>query len=170
MRRTQLLVVIRALIGMYNGVRSRARSYCFRYTGSGSHSRCCAAAAVVGLLYVPLLNHGRIPTGSLDTYVQNFRFNGPVFPALALVKPPQLLAGLAVLAGSGTATWLRCAVPERSPDTFAWDAFALPMTASLLCAPAVFPWYLLWLLPFLMSALTLLITIWTVSIIPTYIM
>src|SRR5437016_1298437 len=30
------------------------------------------AAAVVGLLYVPFLNHGRIPIGSLGTYVQSF--------------------------------------------------------------------------------------------------
>src|SRR5437870_805650 len=122
------------------------------------------AAAVVGLLYVPFLNHGRIPIGSLGTYVQSFRFNGPVFAALDRVAPPQLLAGLAVLVGLVTATWLRSAAPEWSPDLFAW-----PMAASLLCAPVVFPWYLLWLLPFLMSASTLLIIIWTVSIIPTYV-
>jgi hypothetical protein len=123
------------------------------------------AAAVGGLLYVPFLNHGRIPIGSLGTYVQSFRFNGPVFAALHQVAPPQLLAGLAVLVGLVTATWLRSAAPEWSPDLFAW-----PMAASLLCAPVVFPWYLLWLLPFLPSASTLLIILWTVSIIPTYVM
>jgi alpha-1,6-mannosyltransferase len=122
------------------------------------------AAAVVGLLYVPFLNHGRIPIGSLGTYVQTFRFNGPVFAALDRVAPPQLLAGLAVLVGLVTATWLRSAAPELSPDQFAW-----PIAACLLCAPAVFPWYLLWLLPFLTSASTLLIILWTVSIIPTYV-
>src|SRR5437762_6514768 len=122
------------------------------------------AAAVVGLLYVPFLNHGRIPIASLGTYVQTFRFNGPVFAALDQVAPPQLLAGLAVLVGLATATWLRSATPEWSPDLFAW-----PMAASLLCAPVVFPWYLLCLLPFLMSGSTLLIIIWTVSIIPTYV-
>jgi hypothetical protein len=123
------------------------------------------AAAVVALLYVPFLDHGRIPIGSLGAYVQGFRFNGPVFAALDHVAPPQLLAGLAVLAGLMTATWLRSAATERSLDSFAW-----PMAASLLCAPVVFPWYLLWLLPFVTSASTLLIVLWTVSIFPTYIM
>jgi hypothetical protein len=122
------------------------------------------AVVVVGVLYVPFLNHGRVPIGSLGTYVQTFRFNGPVFAALDRVASPQLLAGLAVLVGLVTATWLRSAAPERSPDLFAW-----PMAASLLCAPAVFPWYLLWLLPFLTSASTLLIIVWTVSIMLTYV-
>jgi len=140
------------------------------------------AAAVVGLLYVPFLNRsffnrsflnpGRIPIGSLGTYVQNFRFNGPVFAALDRVVPPPLLVGLAVIAGLVTATWLRIrrAAPEWSAHQFAWPMFAWPMAASLLCAPVVFPWYLVWLLPFLTSASTLLIIIWTVSIFPTYVM
>ena len=55
-----------------------------------------AAAVVVGLLYVPFLNRGRIPIGSLGPYVQSFRFDGPVFAALDQLAPPQLLAGLAV--------------------------------------------------------------------------
>ena len=114
------------------------------------------AAAVVVLLYVPFLNHGHIPIGSLGTYVQTFRFNGPVFAMLDRVAPPQLLAALAVLVGLVTATWLRRVTPEWSPDVLAW-----PMAASLLCAPAVFPWYLLLLLPFLTSSSTLLILLWT---------
>ncbi len=123
------------------------------------------AAAVVGILYLPFLNHGRIPIGSLGTYVHSFRFNGPVFAILDRVAPPQLLAGLAVGVGLVTAIWLRRAGPEFSPDVFAW-----PMAATLLCAPVVFPWYLLSLLPFLTSASTVPIIIWTVSIYPTYLM
>jgi alpha-1,6-mannosyltransferase len=124
------------------------------------------AAGVVGLLYLPFLSHGHIPIGSLGTYVQTFRFNGPLFAALDQVAPPRLLAGLAVLAGLATATWQRKrnASPECSPDQFAW-----PMAASLCCAPVVFPWYLLGLLPFLTSASTLPIIVWTVSIVPTYV-
>ena len=122
------------------------------------------AIAVVGLLYLPFLDRGRIPIGSLGTYVQGFRFNGPVVAALHQVASPFLLAGLAVLAGLATATWLRSVAPEFSLAAFAW-----PMTAALFCAPVVFPWYLLSLLPFLCSASTLLIVVWTVSIIPTYV-
>jgi alpha-1,6-mannosyltransferase len=173
------------------------------------------AAVVVGLLYVPFLNHGRIPIGSLGTYMQTFRFNGPVFAALDRVAPPQLLVALAVLVGLATATWLRIAAHEWPPNGLSGSrqkalqdtdrnhasqgtlttedtefhrgdatvipvcnsvspavqasAFAWPMAATLLCAPAVFPWYLLWLLPFLTSALTLLIIVWTVSIMLTYV-
>jgi len=121
------------------------------------------AAAVFGLLYVPFLNHGRIPLGSLGTYVQSFRFNGPVFAMLEQMMTPQIAAGLAVLAGFLIAIWMRQRSAECSPEAFAW-----PMAASLLCAPVVYPWYLLWMLPFLRSASTTPILIWTISIIPTY--
>jgi len=122
------------------------------------------ATIVVGLLYVPFLKHGWIPIGSLGTYVQSFRFNGPVFATLALVVPPQLVAALAALVGFLIAVRLRTGSPALSSGAFAW-----PMAGSLLCAPVVYPWYLLWMLPFLRSPSTLPIIIWTVSIIPTYV-
>jgi alpha-1,6-mannosyltransferase len=122
------------------------------------------AALAVALLYVPFLNHGRVPLGSLGTYVRTFRFNGPVFAALDRVASPQLLLGLAVLVGFAASICLRRTQDQPLPNVFAW-----PMAASLLCAPAVFPWYLLWLLPFLTAASTTLIILWTVTVIPTYV-
>jgi hypothetical protein len=125
------------------------------------------AATVVALLYVPFLKQGGIPIGSLIAFVQMFRFNDPLFAQLEGVVP-QIAAGLPVVFGFLIAARLRktrkITLPEPSPDVFAW-----PMAASLLCAPTIYPWYLLWLLPFLRSVSTLPIVIWTVSIIPTYV-
>jgi hypothetical protein len=121
------------------------------------------AAIVFGLLYIPFLDHGRIPMGSLGTYVQSFRFNDPVFTLFERVLSPQVATGCAVLVGFLVAMWLR-----RKSAAWSSDAFAWPMAASLFCAPVIYPWYLLWLLPFLRSVGTLPILIWTLSIIPTY--
>ncbi len=121
------------------------------------------AAIVIGLLYLPFLNHGRIPIGSLATFVQRFRFNDPLFATLERVVAPQVVVGLAVLIGFLTAIWMR-----RKSAAWSSDAIAWPMAASLLCAPVVYPWYMLWLLPFLRSAGTVPLIIWTVSIIPVF--
>jgi alpha-1,6-mannosyltransferase len=121
------------------------------------------AILIVGLLYVPFLHGGRAPTGSLGVFVQRFRFNDPVFETLVRIVSPRSVAGLAVLVGLAISVWLRRGHDEYSPDTFAW-----PMAASLLCAPVVYPWYLLWLLPFIGSVSTVPLMIWTTSIIPTF--
>jgi glycosyl transferase family 87 len=121
------------------------------------------AVFVFALLYLPFLERGRIPTGSLGAYVQSFRFNDPLFAMLERVTNPQVSAGMALLAGLLAAIWMR----TRSAD-FSSGAFAWPMATSLLFAPVVYPWYLLWLLPILRSVSTMPIIIWTVSIIPTY--
>jgi alpha-1,6-mannosyltransferase len=121
------------------------------------------ALLTFGLLYVPFLEDGRIPMQSLSTYVQRFRFNDPVFATLERMASPQIVAGFAVLVGLITAVWLRSKDSAFSADKWAW-----PMAASLACAPVVYPWYLLWLLPFLRSTSTLPIMVWTISILPTY--
>ena len=122
------------------------------------------AAIVFALLYLPFLSHGRVPLGSLGTYLQSFRFNDPVFAALEGVASPQVVLGIAALVGVLIAIWFRTKSQTLSADAFVW-----PLAASLLCAPVVYPWYLLWMLPFVRSVPTLPIIIWTVSIIPTYI-
>jgi hypothetical protein len=122
------------------------------------------AITVVGLLYVPFLKRGWIPIGSLGAYVQRFRFNDPVFATLERLAAPQFVAALAVLVGFLIAIRLRSGSAALPSDAFAW-----PMAGSLLCAPVVYPWYMLWMLPFLRSLSTLPIIIWTASIIPTYV-
>ena len=122
------------------------------------------AAVTFGLLYMPFLNHGRIPIGSLGTYIQRFRFNDPVFATLEGMMAPQVAAGLVILVGFLVAAWQRKKSEGRQSDTFAW-----PMAAALFCAPVVYPWYLLWLLPFLRSTSTLPLIVWSVSILPTYV-
>jgi len=121
------------------------------------------AVLVFGALYLPFLEGGRIPTGSLGAYVQSFRFNDPVFAMLEQVASPQAVAGLAVLVGFLAAVWMRSRSNDLSSGAFAW-----PIAASLFFAPVVYPWYLLWLLPFVRSVSALPIMVWTVSIIPTY--
>ncbi|HZQ23360.1 MAG TPA: glycosyltransferase family 87 protein [Terriglobales bacterium] len=120
-------------------------------------------AIIVGFLYMPFLHHGRIPIGSLGTYMHSFRFNDPLFAMLERLASPQSAVAFAAVAGFLVAIYFRRNSAEVSSEALAW-----PMAASLLCAPVVYPWYLLWLLPFLRSARTLPLMIWTVSIIPTY--
>jgi alpha-1,6-mannosyltransferase len=120
------------------------------------------ALLVVGLLYVPFLEHGRIPIGSLGTFVRSFRFNDPIFATLERVASPQAVAALAVLLGFVTAVWLRSKQPVFSTDALGW-----PMAVSLACAPVIYPWYLLWLVPFLGSPSTLPLMVWSVSILFT---
>jgi hypothetical protein len=121
------------------------------------------AASAFGLPYLPFVKAGRIPIGSLAIYVQQFRFNDPVFPILERAVGPLFAAGVAVVVGLVTAGWWRARRPRCSPDAWAW-----PMAASLACAPVVYPWYLVWLVPFLRSVATLPLAIWTLSVLSTY--
>jgi len=121
------------------------------------------AVLVVAMLHVPFLEHGRISIGSLATYVQRFRFNDPLFALFECVAGWHVAAGLAVVAGLATAMWLRGKPPNCSSEVWGW-----PMAFSLACAPVIYPWYLLWLVPFLRSVQTLPLVVWSVSILSTY--
>ena len=121
------------------------------------------AAVLIALLYTPFLHPGPLPLGSLGTFVQRFRFNDPVFAAIERVLRPQAAAGVSVLFGLVAAVWLRAKHPAFSPDGWAW-----PMAVLLASAPVIYPWYLLWLVPFLQSASTLPLMIWTLSVLSVF--
>jgi hypothetical protein len=118
---------------------------------------------VIGVLYTPFLERAAFPIGSVGTVVQRFRFNDPIFVTLARLLTPQVAAALAGVFGFGVAVWLRRRRPVSSPDQWAW-----PVAASLVCAPLVYPWYLLWLVPFLGPALTLPLLVWSLSILSVF--
>ncbi|HET7841134.1 MAG TPA: hypothetical protein VFM21_05985, partial [Terriglobia bacterium] len=113
--------------------------------------------------YVPFLKAGTIPVGSLGVFVQRFRFNDPLFAVLEPSVGARFAAGLAILAGLAAAAWVRAKPGRCEADAWAW-----PMAASLACAPVVYPWYLLWLLPFLRSVSALPLTVWSLSVLSTY--
>ena len=72
-----------------------------------SHSPRCAGGSR-GRTPVRAISESRPHSDRLAGNVcADFPINGPAFAALDRVTPPQLLVGLAVLAGLVTATWLR---------------------------------------------------------------
>ena len=123
------------------------------------------AAAIVALLYVPFLIMAAFRPARLARMCRLSALTVPCLRHSPWWCLRSCWLGSQSLVGLVTAAWLRSAAPEWSSDQFAW-----PMAACLLFAPVVFPWYLLWLLPFLTSASTLLIILWSVSVIPTYVM
>jgi alpha-1,6-mannosyltransferase len=122
-----------------------------------------AGLAFLAVLYLPFVHDGSVPLGSLRAYLAEWRFNAPLFTALAPHAAPSTLAGLAVLAGLVVAAWARRRLPD---DAAAW---AWPVAAALAFAPSVYPWYLLWFTPFLFAPGTRPLAVWTVAILPTYV-
>ncbi|ABS24553.1 conserved hypothetical protein [Anaeromyxobacter sp. Fw109-5] len=115
--------------------------------------------SVLAALYLPFWLGGDPALGSVPAIVQRFRFNGPVFQAAAAASTPAIAGALAVGAGLAVAAWARARLPATSPAAWAW-----PLGAALLCAPLVYPWYLVWLTPFLVARATLPLLVWTLSI------
>ena len=123
------------------------------------------ATALFGLLYVPFIGGASLlPTGSLAVYTEKWRFNGPVFAVLESWLPVSVILGLAVLAGLSVATYVRRRLTADAPEAWAW-----PFAAALLLMPAVYPWYLVWLTPFLTVRANVPLLTWTVASVVTYV-
>ncbi len=121
------------------------------------------AAVLVGLYAWFAGDAGGLAVGSLGEYARRWRFNGP--PFLAVEQAVGMPAALVAPVGAGllVAGWLRVRGLEESPAAWAW-----PLGATLLLMPAIYPWYLLWLVPFLTVRATLPLGVWTVSVLLTY--
>lgn len=122
------------------------------------------AIGVALLLVVPFTLTGDPSLGAIPNVVANIRFNSPVFHPLAWAISPQIAAAVALLSGLGVAMWARRRLSASDPAGWAW-----PMAVSLVAAPVIYPWYLLYLTPFLFSAATLPLTVWSIAVLPVYV-
>ena len=123
-----------------------------------------AGLAVPLALYVPFWGRHHLPLGSIPEVIDRFRFNGPIFSGVESLAGPGAATAFAIAVGLAVAAWARRRLPLASPEAWAW-----PMAAALLCAPLVYPWYLLWLAPFLVATETVPLAIWSVSVLGTYV-
>ena len=124
-----------------------------------------AALGLVGLVYLPFLDTGfSLPVGSLGTYLASWRFNGPIFGILAPRIGALTVSVIAVTVGLVVAAVARKTMTVDDPSAWAW-----PMAASLLLMPVVYPWYLVWLTPFLITRRVWPLTAWTLVSILTYV-
>jgi alpha-1,6-mannosyltransferase len=123
-----------------------------------------AAGAFLALLYVTFTKGGALALGTVPSVVQHIRFNGPFFRWIGRATSPQAAAVFAVALGTLVAIWARWRLSAANPAAWAW-----PMGAALLWAPVIYPWYLLYLTPFLLTTSTLPLIVWTLAVIPTYV-
>jgi alpha-1,6-mannosyltransferase len=122
-----------------------------------------AGAAVLAALYLPFTYGTELPLGAVPNVVAHIRFNGPIFRAISELAAPRAAAAMAVMVGLVAAAWARRRLPPHEPAAWAW-----PMALALAAAPVVYPWYLLYITPFLFSALSAPLIAWTFSVIPVY--
>ena len=124
-----------------------------------------AGVGLIGLAYLPFLDLTLTPpVGSLGAYTENWRFNGPIFALLEPWLGVVPVLALATAAGVGVASVARRTMSVDDPAAWAW-----PLAASLLVMPAVYPWYLLWLTPFLTTRATWPLAAWTLGSMLTYV-
>ena len=115
------------------------------------------------LLYLPFASGTDVLFG-IQNVVQHIRFNGPVFRAVAGLTSAEVAARVAVGLGLLTAVWCRWRLHADDPAAWAW-----PMAVAILCAPVVYPWYLLYLTPFLLMRSTLPLIVWCCSVLMAYV-
>jgi hypothetical protein len=123
-----------------------------------------AAGALFALLYIPFMGGSGLPVGAVPNVVAHIRFNGPVFRLIAAAGSPLVAAAFAVLLGLAVAAWARWKLDASDPAAWAW-----PMATALACAPVIYPWYLLYLTPFLFGAATLPLLAWTLTALLAYV-
>ncbi len=120
-------------------------------------------AALLALLYFHFHDPGSTALGAVPNVIAFIRFNGPVFLAIAGWTSPQVAAAAALLLGLGAAFLARARLTASDPAAWAW-----PMGIALLCAPVIYPWYLLYLTPFLFTRATLPLLAWCFSGLAAY--
>jgi glycosyl transferase family 87 len=122
------------------------------------------AAALAAGLALPFVVGHSMPLGALPGVVAGVRFNGPAFQFIRNATSPQFAAAVAVAAGLLTAAWCRWKLAADDPAAWAW-----PMAVSLAFAPVIYPWYLLYFTPFLLTRATAPLIAWTIAVIPAYV-
>ena len=127
--------------------------------------RDAALAGVIALaLFLPFVRGaGWFPVGSLGVYAERWRFNGLVFEWLEPSLGTAGVLALVTIAGLTVAACARRCLPQNAPAAWAW-----PMATALLLLPVVYPWYLLWLTPFLIARSTAPLVVWSLGVFFTY--
>jgi len=119
-------------------------------------------AGLFVLLYMPYASGTDVLFG-VQNVVQHIRFNGPAFRAVAGATSPDIAARVALSLGLLTAVWCRWKLSVDHPGAWAW-----PMGIAILFAPVIYPWYLLYLTPFLLIRTTLPLIVWGCAVLMTY--
>jgi alpha-1,6-mannosyltransferase len=122
------------------------------------------AGILLAALYFRFAHDGSLTFGSVPNVVAHIRFNGPVFAAIAALTTAQTAAAVAIGVGLLAAAIARWRLTATDPEAWAW-----PMALSLAAAPVVYPWYLLYLSPFLLVRATLPLTVWSFTSFLTYV-
>ena len=121
------------------------------------------AGGVLAACTAPFVWSGLPPAGSIPDIVQRFRFNAPLFEWAESMLGAWATIGLAL--GAGLATSIVCRRLDVARDPAAW---AWPMAVTLAWSPLVYPWYLVWLVPFFTGSGVLPLAAWSLTIVPTY--